>query len=479
MRALASECLTPNLHASAWPRRHTYAAIAAGATVFAVYGSLVPFEFQPIALDRAIEQFRHVRYLTLGVGSRADFVSNILLFVPLGLFTTAALRADRRGWLGGVAAAVAVPAMLALLSIAIEFTQVFFPPRTVSINDIVAETAGGMIGTAMWFAVGQALTEWLRAFFRERERPALLTRLLLAYTALFLLAQLLPFDITVDLGELAQKHREGRILAIPFQYHHDSVVLALWDYVGDVLLHAPVGLLARLAWTTHRRPRPALGALAIGLAVVAGVELAQVVIFSRYADATDVITGGIGVALGIALAGPAAQTRTSAPEAPRAIRLLPSLGVVVWIAVMLSYHWYPFDFQFRSALLDERLPLMFRVPFSSYYYGSEFHAFTEVTRKFLLAVPFGVLLRLAWPAFERATMARLQTTIVVVHAFVFFAAVEVGQIFLLDRTADITDALIASSGCIAGLSLVALMASTRAHEPGVTADDHFTTVPRL
>ena len=51
--------------------------------VFVVYGSLIPFEYRDHTLDQAIESFANIGYLNLGIGSRADWIANIVLYVPL------------------------------------------------------------------------------------------------------------------------------------------------------------------------------------------------------------------------------------------------------------------------------------------------------------------------------------------------------------------------------------------------------------
>ena len=165
--------------------RRWYGAAGLAGTAFAIYGSLVPLHYAPISWAEAATRFARIRYLALGVDSRADFVSNILLFVPLGFLFMGALRAQRLGIAGTIIAGIAVAVGCALLSVAIEFTQEFFPPRTVSINDIVAETAGGLIGIGIWCAIGHALTAWLNRFARERERPRRLVHILMAYAVLF------------------------------------------------------------------------------------------------------------------------------------------------------------------------------------------------------------------------------------------------------------------------------------------------------
>jgi len=51
-------------------------------TLFVVYGSLVPFEWRVHDINEAIEIFATIRFLDLGVGSRADLVANTLIYMP-------------------------------------------------------------------------------------------------------------------------------------------------------------------------------------------------------------------------------------------------------------------------------------------------------------------------------------------------------------------------------------------------------------
>ncbi len=47
---------------------------------------VIPFQFRSLPIEEAIDRFRHLPYLNLGIQSRADFVANILLFIPLSFF---------------------------------------------------------------------------------------------------------------------------------------------------------------------------------------------------------------------------------------------------------------------------------------------------------------------------------------------------------------------------------------------------------
>ena len=124
--------------------------VALAYLIFALYGSLVPLEFVPRPLPEAWAKFLNIPQLQLGIGSRADWVANILLFVPLGFFWTGVLWPNRRGaW--AVALSFALWVLCALLSRAVEFVQIFLPQRTVSQNDIIAETTGSLVGIVAWW----------------------------------------------------------------------------------------------------------------------------------------------------------------------------------------------------------------------------------------------------------------------------------------------------------------------------------------
>lgn len=440
-----------------WPTRRTYAAVGAAWLAFVIYGSLVPFLFRPLPLAQAIERFTAIPYLHLTIDSRADLVANVLLFVPLGYLLLASLRTDRRSRLAHVVTGGLTVGSCFVLSLLIEFTQSFFPSRTVSLNDILAETSGAVVGVIVWLLVGQALTIWIRDLSRQRRRPALLQRILAVYCVAFLISQLLPLDLTINLGELAQKYRDGRILIHPFAFSYVSWTAMVWDYLGDIALNAPLGAAAVVLLygrSGHRRPELAL---AIGAAIVGAVEFAQVFVYSRYADVTDLLTGSIGVAIGVLATTMVIDRAPNKNVSGRltSVSRTARIGVLVWTAVLLAYHWAPFDFSLDRAHLAIGVRHLFSLPFSSYYAGTEFHAFTEAARKALLALPLGVLLRLAISG--RGQMGTNRGLVAAgVGGFLFFVMVEVGQATLPTRVPDLTDAMIGEVGLVVGLYLTGL-----------------------
>ena len=57
----------------------------------------------------------------------------------------------RRGSTARTLAAILIVSAAALSAVALEFTQIWFVGRTVSRNDILAETIGDVLGVLLWF----------------------------------------------------------------------------------------------------------------------------------------------------------------------------------------------------------------------------------------------------------------------------------------------------------------------------------------
>lgn len=154
--------------------------VALGYTVFVIYGSLVPLKFHALPWDVAVTRFGDIPFLKLGIGSRADWVANLLLFIPLTYLWMGAMTGGS-GRLHNLFATLALIPAATALSVGIEFTQLFFPQRTVSQNDIFAETLGGFIGVLAWWMTGRRFIDWLQSWQRNHARAALAERLAWTY----------------------------------------------------------------------------------------------------------------------------------------------------------------------------------------------------------------------------------------------------------------------------------------------------------
>jgi VanZ family protein len=440
---------------STWPGRRTYLLCALAAIAFIFYGSLVPFGFEPMSWSSAVAEFARARVQGFVIGSRTDLAANVLVFVPVGYFLMAWLRTDRVRLAGDLIVGAGVIVTCIALSVAVEFAQTFFPPRLPSFTDIGAESIGGALGAVLWLVVGRTVTAWLRDLAPRRGGPVVVHAILLVYVLGLVLAELMPLDVTVDLGELAQKVREGRIVLRPFAFGVAGGALA-WHIVSTMALWMPVGAAALLVGQRGDRRRPPMVAIAMGTLVAGLVELAQVFVVSRFAEVSDVMVAAAGVAAGVAITLVLWRRQLvdrAKPDDGRTQRLAFG-GLLAWMAALAAYHWMPFNFSLDSEQVKTGLGHLFSAPMSGYYFGTEFNAVTQILRKTLLALPLGALLALAAPAAADANRRALQTTLLVLAGIAVLGVIEVGQVFLPSRYPDFADVIIGGAGVLAGFWLV-------------------------
>lgn len=447
---------------------------AAAYAAFVIYGSLVPLKYEPLPLTEAVARFRNIPFLQLGANERADWVANILLFVPLGFLASGVAAGNLRRWSAMALLPLAIVACGAL-SIAIEFAQIWFPARTVSQNDIAAEILGATIGAGLWLAMGPGVVAWLRSWARPASPSSRLDKLLGAYGIGLVLYSLMPLDLTISLSELHDKYRAGRINLAPFRHAWPPTWLTAYELLRDVVLFMPVGALAYRRWPAHR-PSRLIGGVLAGVAVVIGIEAAQTIILSRFADVTDLLTGSLGVIAGAALA-----RRLGSPsvddEFPRTMAYVGSGGArrkAAWLAVLATGYtailfasaWSPFEFNFDPAFLKPRIDSFVATPLTTLYLSSEFAALTNALAHIAWFVPLGVLAE-GCSRLGASSAATRRALLTLCLALVLAAAVgmELGQIAIPARTASIDGVILRALGAFVGLAASRFLAPINPARP--------------
>lgn len=370
-----------------------YAAL--GYLFFVVYGSLVPLDFQYHSLNEALAQFAHIPYLSLGPAERADWVANVVLYVPLAYLVSASLASDAdSGVVRGLKAAW-VFVFCAAVAVGVEFTQIFFPPRTVSLNDIIAELIGSAIGVAIWHAAGDRL----RGLWNEAKAggPFAVRAALTLYLVAYLGVSFFPYDFLLSWHELSAKlatHRDSWLVSVAAC---PSAVRCAAQLGYETLAVIPLGVLVGIL-LTRGRPRRLRVALAYGALLGILVEVVQLFLESGVAQGISVLTRSVGAGLGLLL-----YDRLTV-EGLRRFRPLMRPAVLTAIPLYLAAlsvleGWYARPWLPANAALA-RLPALHFLPFYYHYYTSEAAALASLLRNATLYAPLGLAVwgwRLAGP----------------------------------------------------------------------------------
>jgi len=413
--------------------------------VFVVYGSLVPLDFKYHSFDKALSQFLKTPYLLLHIWNRADLVANLLLYIPLTFFAMGALtREGRRPGRGLVGLCVVIAGCA--LAVAVEFAQIFFPPRTVSLNDILAEAVGSVVGVGLWILFGQRLTAWVRRLGRLRNRRRLAIHILTGYVVALAVYELYPFDFVLSMDELLEELRGGKLHVMPLADWDHLSLLAVAVKAGVLV---PVGYLCALTgFGRGRLPRIA----AIGGLFALAVQCLHVFIYTRWSSTTDVLLGALGAAAGGWLAsrfGPVAGRPVAQTPLWRAVSWSGRLALAIGgAAAILWYKWQPFAWQWpKEGVLSAAIGWV-RIPFYCQYYNTEFQATLQVTQDF--GAPLILALLLTSVLGKWGTAGRWVAGIT---AGGIAAAAEAGQMFFPPRVPDLTTMMIAGVGAAVGVFL--------------------------
>lgn len=364
-------------------------AILATAYVFLLlYASWMPFDVRLVDARDLWAQWdsawRHWPF-TGAHASRTDLLSNVLLYVPLGVLLGVGFSGRSGLWrLGGM---VAGTLGCTTVSALVETGQVFLASRVPSGQDLLSNTAGGFLGALMgagllaplWGPVGQAVGRW------SRLRPAFLPACLLA--GMLVADALFPWVPTLDVSTV-KGNVQRSVLSI-----HAGLALHPWHrwLVQRALVWGALTALTASALARPGRRRCLAGALLCGaLALV--LEGAKPLILTRSANLANPAVS-LAAVLAVALIC-AVPWRL----APRRVAWLVAVGIAGYLAYC---QWLPFRL---VASMDEAIE---KIPHGASWLPLYHHArraHPEDARRFgtFLLLAWGWATSLAWAIGRRA-----------------------------------------------------------------------------
>ncbi len=351
-----------------------------------VYASLIPLRYEPLGWDETIERFRELRWLNLNVYRRADWVANGLAVMPFGFVLAGAADRDHKLSFRYLLQNVAIMACGILLVVAIEFTQLWYPPRTVSGNDIAAGCVGAIIGPLLWPLLGRpCLKQWNR--LKDIPKQELLNPknsrvLLVIYSTLLVTYSIMPLDIMLSEEEWQIKYQKGRFAWVPTTgITARNEIAGSLEFASVLVLSGmrmiPLGI---LAW----RAKLASTTLILLIVFPGMLELLQAPIFTRYTTFIDILCGWVGGLLGLVVA--ASWSRVTRLNQNKYLRLMLVLTGALVIEIAFTGRY---ERVCTAAEIETKWESFWAPPFSKYYYTTEFLAASNFAGKALAFAFFG------------------------------------------------------------------------------------------
>jgi VanZ family protein len=367
-----------------------------------VYGSLYPFNFvvppsNAAAWDRLL-------YDWTPFTSRGDALGNLGLFVPFGF--AAVFSVPGRSRSGAAPGVVPILIVSFALATALQIAQIYFPPRTPAMADVIWNMIGAGLGIAAgWLARGHIALKW-RGWQDAYAIP-------LVVLALWFSAELLPFVPSLDLQAIKNSVKAlARLHLSPF----------------DILWHAAGVLVAGRALKAIVGTERTVVLLAMLIAVVIA---GKVLVVTRVLNASTLAGCAIGYAVWcFAWASKRPLRGESAiPLVLLAAFTLKALEPFELTSVPADFNWIPFARMLQGSMIINSMVLVESV--------------------FVFAGVLGL---------ARMQGARIGAITFVLALWV--GALETIQMYLVGRTPDITEPLLA---VMVGLLLRSLPAG---HPPG-------------
>ncbi|MCG5504941.1 VanZ family protein [Ectothiorhodospira variabilis] len=424
--------------------------------VAVLYATLMPFEFGDQSLAQAWSHFTSLSFPQMSVSARQQWVANILMFVPLGLFWTAWLSGYVRGFLGRCLVGLFVVLLALATTATVEFLQFWLPRREPSLLDMSGNFLGGVLGVLAWFGLSGPGRRWLATL--RQGGPAAIRRGLVIYLMVYVLFAWLPLDFLISWQEWLGKLESDSWGLWRAPVAEDSG-LRWWVLRSMVMaMTVPVGLV--LGWWLVERVRVAPGrgvvllALVLGLAFGVWVELGQFLTVSGVAEGGSALSRALGVMLGALLyAGRSRFTPHRLRFWARPVVLGLCLPYLM-LTGLLNLGGEGFAWETGSVL--SKLESLRFLPFWYHYMVPEAVAIGSLLLHVMMYVPVGIMMWL-WRWGPRGMTPNRGLWPAVVLAFLLTLALETGKLFMAGLRPDPTSVWIAVAAAWLGWQACALV----------------------
>jgi len=315
--------------------------------------------------------------------------------------------------------------------IAVKYLQLFFPPRTVSLNYIEAQSLGSLLGVALFWVSADRLFPVLRGISGPGSRPLLIVCGI--YGVALFLFYLFPFDFALSSEDFRERSAALPNMLLSWTGEGRSPTLRAVVVLADTVATIPLGVL--LALKSRRR---SLFRIAVtGLVMMSMVTVLTMLVLTATPSLIAILYRTVGIVIGAAMLtwaerqDPVRWRNLLARLVP--LMIPPYLLAVAFVNDLLSPQWRRMS---EALTAFDEFGLL---PLYHHYIVSKARAAESVAVHLLTFAPIGVMVAL------RRGGRRAEIWAAAVLAAVLSFGVELGRWFKPGLQPDFSNVIIAAA----------------------------------
>lgn len=389
------------------------------------YASLMPYDFTAGVDYHRLFQVKLWDYWPFNMRARtsgSDFVSNLVLYIPLGFLLSTRFRC---ACISRFRSCVLSLLICSGLSLGVEILQGLTISRIPSATDWLLNSISGLLGATVGVTHGQVLWEKTISWLHRRWQNHPLDILTLVYIALLTADALSPFLPTILLSQVSRNLKHSHFNVIEGLAQHPWH----WWLITQIMVYMILTCLLATWGATEIRHRAWGRAMFWATIVSLGLELSKLMIVSRFINLANVFTAISGVGL-VTLLGPVLTYRLGQ-------RQKLDLAILALLVYEFYLAWTPFNFTWDTKLLHQKLPSIIELlPFYHYAMGGSLNHVRLFVQGIVLQ---GILIYLVRIRFFWLAPCQSRLVLMVAFAGLLGFLQEGGQMLLPSRTPSMTD----------------------------------------
>ncbi len=380
-----------------------------------------------------------------------DITTNIILYIPLGVFVSFALESKTKRkksflWL----------LLGSIVSLVMEGVQ-FFIGRFPDIIDLFTNSFGYIIGfwiakiTIKRYNFSPLILLGIGIEKQVDQKITILEVFRFLYISIFTIIQLLPLDISVSLKAIYEQILfEGinppKIILNPF-FHFDQPEFAFHFFVLSFLSFLPIAIVTSLIQSYKGKLQLSRTILFCFL-FASSIELMQVFVLSQTSDIIMLPLATMAAFVGWIGVFPFKK------RAPKNLSHQKHFSFLFWLIYgifLCLYAWSPYQFELSIRELILKIPEGVNwLPFRAHFMDRSVAGAVDIIREIGIFIPFGILGIRSLRSFFPHRSPKEILLLLFLIGFFFSVFLEFSQLSCIGRYSDVTDVLLGFIGCFIG-----------------------------